>query len=265
MNFSAFPICILGAGELASGVALRLWRAGFPVWMTELPQPLAIRRTVCFSEAVYAGQTRVEEILARRLDSAAQIPAAWAENILPVLVDRDATSIALLAPAVLIDGRMIKQNLGIRRGLAPLVLALGPGFCAGHDVDAVIETNRGHHLGRVLWQGQAEADTGTPGEMRGVRSDRVLYSPCAGVLTSPLQIGAPISAGQTIAWVNDQPVVSRIDGVLRGLIHPGLHLPAHIKIADVDPRADPAYCQTVSDKALAIGGGVLEAVLKGLP
>ncbi|MCA1954995.1 MAG: EF2563 family selenium-dependent molybdenum hydroxylase system protein [Anaerolinea sp.] len=264
MNFSAYPVCILGAGELASGVAVRLWRAGFPVWMTELPQPLAIRRTVCFSEAIYSGQTRVEEITAQRLDSPTEIPSAWAKNILPVLIDEAATSIAQQSPTILLDGRMIKRNLGIRRGLAPLVLALGPGFCAGQDVDAVIETNRGHHLGRVLWQGTAEADTGTPGEMRGVRSDRVLYSPCAGVLISSLEIGASIRTGQTIAWVNETPVISRIDGVLRGLIHPGLHLPAHIKIADVDPRADPSYCHTVSDKALAIGGGVLEAILQSL-
>ncbi len=265
MKFPNNPICILGAGELASGVALRLWRAGFPVWMTDLPKPLAIRRTVSFSEAIYNGQTRVEEITAQRLEDPTAIPQLWAAGHLPVLVDETASSLEVQQAAVLIDARMAKRNLGIRRGLAPLVLALGPGFYAGQDADAIIETNRGHFLGRVLWQGCAEADTGTPGEMSGLRSERVLYSPCAGVVTSSLQIGDRISLGQTIAWVDETPVISRISGVLRGLIHPGLHLPAQVKLADVDPRSNPAYCHTVSDKALAIGGGALEAVLHARP
>ena len=257
-------VVIKGAGDLATGVGFRLWRAGFPVIMTELTQPLAIRRTAVFAEAVYAGTAVIEGVEARRVEHVADVETAWEANAIPVLVDATPAMIAALRPAVLVDGIMAKHNTGTTLADAPLVIALGPGFVAGRDAHVVIETARGHFLGRALWEGAAQEDTGTPGEVGGRARERVVYAPCAGIFRSAAAIGAQVRAGDLLGRVDGAPVLAPTSGVLRGLIHDGLPVTPGLKIGDVDPRAVVEHCFTVSDKALAIGGGVLEAIMTHL-
>jgi xanthine dehydrogenase accessory factor len=260
-DFKEYPVVILGAGELASGVSFRLWKAGFPVVMTELEYPLAIRRTVCFSEAIYSGTAVVEDIRAARIAKFDEIQQRWNEGILPVLVDAASEVVDKVKPAIVVDGRLAKTNLSLPFNQAQFVIGLGPGFIAGQKVHAVIETNRGHFLGRVLWEGSAEPDTRIPGEMKGIQSERVIYSPREGIFTSVNKISDTVISGEIIGYCGEIPVKTQIGGILRGLIHPGVHHSKGIKIADLDPQMKPDYCQYVSDKALAVGGGVLEAIL----
>ncbi len=257
-------IVIKGAGDLATGVAFRLWRAGFKIAMTELAQPLAIRLGAVFAQAVYAGRVNLEGIEAQRVEGLAQVEAAWQAGIIPVLVGATQEEIAVLQPEVLIDGIMAKRNTGTRITDAPLVIALGPGFVAGRDVHAVIETARGHFLGRALWEGEAQANTGVPGEVGGQSHKRVVYPPCPGVFRARLAIGDLVHEGDVLGTVDGVPVLARTSGVVRGLIHDGLAVTPAIKVADVDPRGVVEHCFTVSDKALAIGGGALEAVVAHL-
>lgn len=264
--FQQIPVLIRGAGDLASGVALRLHRSGFPVVMTELAHPLAVRRTVCFAEAVFAGHCLVEEVTGRRC-LPTEVKTVWAAGALPVVVDPEAHVRAALKPAIVIDGIMAKQNLGTRLSDARLVVALGPGFTVGQDCHVVIETNRGHNLGRALWQGSAEADTGQPGVLSGVPPtlSRVLRAPQDGHVLAHFAIGDRVPSGAIIATVRGsqgtRPVVAPFAGVLRGLVHSSVAVRSGMKIGDLDPRAQRAYCFTVSDKSLAIGGGALEAIL----
>lgn len=263
-----FPLVLIkGAGDLASGIGLRLHRAGFGVVMTETARPLAVRRSVAFAQAVFDGACSVEGVKGR-LCSSAEAPGVLAGGEIPVLVDPQTQSLALLQPPVLVDAIMAKRNLGTRLADAPLVVALGPGFTVGADCHAIIETNRGHFLGRVLWQGSAEPDTGTPGEVPGVggRASRVLRAPAAGRVEPLAAIGDSVKSGQPLALLrgpegHTEDIVAPFDGVLRGIIHPTVDVIRGTKIGDVDPRAEREHCFTVSDKALAIGGGVLEAVL----
>lgn len=257
-------VIVKGAGDLATGVAYRLWRAGFKVAMTELAQPLAIRRAAVFAEAVYAGRVVLEGIEARRVEDAAQAEAAWQAGVLPVLVDATPAMIAALRPEVIVDGIMAKRNTGTNITDAPLVIALGPGFVAGRDVHAVIETSRGHYLGRVIWEGAAQENTGVPGEVGGQSHRRVVYPPCAGVFRAALAIGDLVHEGDVLGTVDGMPVLARTAGVVRGLLHDGLTVTPAIKVADVDPRGIVEHCFTISDKALAIGGGALEAVVAHL-
>jgi xanthine dehydrogenase accessory factor len=257
-------VLIKGAGDLASGVAARLHRSGFPVVMTELAEPLMVRRAVCFGEAVYAGEANVEGITARCVVDAAEARRALAAGIIPLLVDPEAACRGQLGPKVLVDAIMAKQNTGTAPADAPLVIALGPGFTAGVDCHAIIETNRGHWLGRVIWEGSAQPNTGIPGEIAGQRDDRVLRAPVDGSLQSCAQIGDRVVEGQEILSVDGHTVKASLGGVLRGLLHPGLWVAAGTKIGDIDPRSDPAYCFAISDKSLAVGGGVVEAILAGL-
>lgn len=256
-------VCVLikGAGDLATGTAFRLCRAGLRVAMTELEQPLAIRRTVAFAEAVYAGETVVEGLTARRVSDAQEAEAAWNQNVIPVIVDPKGECVPELKPHVLVDAILAKRNVGTRIDLAPLVVGLGPGFTAAQDVHAVVETNRGHYLGRVLWTGSAQPNTGTPGNVIGIARERVIYAPAGGTFRHQELIGAMVSKGDTVGWVDQTPVTAPISGVLRGLIHDGVHVNTSSKIGDVDPRGKKEYCWTISDKALAVGGGVLEAIL----
>ena len=259
--FENVPVLIKGAGDLASGVAARLWRCGFPAAMTELDKPLVVRRTVSFAEAVYEGQVRVEDLVGRRASSASQVDHLWREKIIPVIVDPDASILTDLRPQVVVDAILAKRNLGTRIDEAPLVIGLGPGFRAGLDVYAVIETNRGHSLGRVIWQGSAQPDTGVPGEVGGVRQERVIHAPCEGIFMGGVPIGSRVQKGERVGMVGESSVHSPLTGVLRGLVHDGLIVQPGMKIGDVDPRGIVEYCWTISEKALAIGGGVLEAIL----
>jgi len=255
-------VLIKGAGDLASGVAARLHRCGFAVVMTELPEPLMVRWTVCFGDAVHEGETAVEDIVARRVPDVAGARAALAERVIPVLVDREARCRGELAPDVLVDGIMAKRNTGTTRADAPRVIALGPGFTAGADCHAVVETQRGHWLGRVYWQGSALPDTGIPGEIGGaVVADRVLRAPSDGIVEARAAIGDRVITGQIVATVAGSELRAGCDGSLRGLIRSGARVAAGAKVGDIDPRAERAYCFTISDKSLAVGGGVLEAIL----
>jgi xanthine dehydrogenase accessory factor len=259
--FQETLVLIKGAGDLASGVAYRLKQSGFPVLMTELPAPTLVRRTVCFGEAVYAGETEVEGITARRVETAAEARQLADNSLIPVLVDPAAAAVKQLNPPILIDAIMAKRNTGTGIADAPLVVALGPGFTAGQDCHAVIETNRGHRLGRVIYQGSAEANTKTPGVVKGYTVDRVLRAPAAGRVVGLAHIGAQVRQGQPIAVVASHEIRAPFDGVLRGLIHPNAPVTAGLKIGDLDPRGQAEHCFTISDKSLAIGGGVLEAIL----
>jgi xanthine dehydrogenase accessory factor len=256
-------VLIKGAGDLATGVAARLYRCGFPVVMTELPRPLMVRRTVAFGEAVYETEVSVEGIRARRVDDVAAARSAIATGVVPVLVDPETRCLAELTPAVLVDAVMAKANTGIRLTDAPVVVALGPGFTAGVDCHVVVETNRGHRLGRAIYAGSAEPDTGEPGLLGGMTHQRILRAPVAGVVASYAAIGDRIEPGQIVAKVADRPVTALTGGVLRGLLRSGAVVPADLKIGDVDPRAEPSHCFLISEKALAIAGGVLEAILSG--
>jgi xanthine dehydrogenase accessory factor len=254
-------ILIRGGGDLATGVAARLYRAGFHVLVTELEQPLALRRLVALAQAVYDGAVEIEDLHGRRVESEADAASCWGSGRIPVLVDPQAEVRGALAPAALVDARMRKQPPDLGRGAAPTVIGLGPGFVAGENCDAVIETNRGHHMGRVFWQGRAKRDTGMPEPVHGFDVDRVLRSPADGILEGKVPLGSVVEAGDTLAVVNGAPLKAPFRGALRGLVHAGLPVRSGMKVGDLDPRAEPSYCSQISDKALAVGGGALEALL----
>ena len=255
-----FLILVRGGGDLATGVAIRLLRSGLRLIITELPQPQAVRRTVSFAEAVYSSEMIVEGVTARRVDDpgdSLRILSLLGKQQVPVLVDPSCTSAKFLHPAVIVDGRMTKRPPETI-GYAPqLYIGLGPGFEAGVNCQAVVETHRSHTLGRVFWHGSPDPDTGLPdGDPA-----RVLHAPADGELATFLNIGDHVEAGQAIAEVAGLTVIAPFSGILRGLYHPGLTVTRGLKIGDVDPRDDPRLCQMVSDKSLSIGGGVLEAIL----
>ncbi len=267
MRFDDLFVVIKGAGDLATGIGWRLHRCGFPVLMTEIAQPLTVRRTVAFAEAIFRGETTVEGITARRCH-ATDVPDVLRAGEIPVLVDPDAAILAEIRPTVLVDAIVAKQNTGTRIEQAPLVIGLGPGFGVGVDCHAIIETHRGHTLGRVLWQGSALPDTGIPGAISGVgvEGTRVLRSPIGGQLIAHARIGDLVPSGAMIATIQSAeqtaaPVIAPFTGVLRGLIHESVSVSAGLKIGDLDPRLDPDAVWTISDKSLAVGGGVLEAIL----
>ena len=265
MLFHDVVILMRGGGDLATGVALRLKRAGFPLAVLELPRPLVVRRAVALASAVHQGSIEVEGVRGVLVSSVEAARAQlWDDHTVPVLVDPTGETLLAFAPTVLVDARMAKRNIDTRMDQAPLVVALGPGFEAGRDCHAVVETNRGHWLGRVYWQGSAEPDTGTPGVVAGHGAERVLRAPVAGTVRTLAEIGQQVDAGQVVAEVEGVPVRAPFPGVVRGLIADGTQVPAGLKIGDIDPRGKREHCFTVSDKALAVGGGVLEAVLTWL-
>jgi len=267
MLFPNHPILLRGGGDLATGVAWRLHHAGFPVIVTELPNPLVVRRRVALATAVLEGEIAVEDLHAVRVESPDEAWRLAQTGVIPVLVAPDIapvlnSSFVIDHPSfTLVDARMAKRNIETRIIDAPLVIALGPGFTAGVDCHAVIETNRGHRLGRVIWRGAAEANTGTPGIVAGKGRERVLRAPVTGNASWRAEIGDRVREGQILGDVAGQPVTAPFNGVVRGLIAPGTTVSAGLKIGDIDPRDDVTACFTVSEKALAIGGGVLEAVL----
>jgi xanthine dehydrogenase accessory factor len=257
-------VVVRGGGDLGTGVAHRLHRAGFTVMVTELPQPLCVRRAVSFAEAVYAERITVEGVTAHRADDPMLGMAYTVFNEIPVVVDAENTVLERMRPPIVVDARIAKRNLGTHLHDAPLVIGLGPGFTAGRDCHAVVETNRGHDLGRVFWQGSAEPDTGQPEAVRGYSGQRVLRAPVDGVFATAREIGEAVKAGDVIATVGGQPLSAAFDGVLRGVLHDGVAVQAGVKVGDLDPRGVREYCFSISDKARAIGGGVLEAILAGI-
>jgi xanthine dehydrogenase accessory factor len=253
---------IKGAGDLATGVALCLHHAGFAVAMTEIARPTVVRRTVAFAQAVYESSADVEGTRAVRVD-AKGVEGALAQALVAVVVAGDAADVlTVVRPTLLVDAIIAKRNLGTRIGDAPAVIGLGPGFVAGLDVHAVIETKRGHDLGRSIFEGSACENTGVPGDIGGYTWQRVVRSPGAGTFRSVVEIGDLVVAGDVLGHVGELPVRTALDGVVRGLLHTGLVVTEGFKLGDVDPRGDPSRCFTVSDKARAVGGGVLTAACK---
>ena len=254
-------VLIRGAGDLASGIALRLHHAHLSVVMTDLPQPTAIRRTVCFSQAIVYGSMTVEDVTARFCAAPENAAVILAAGELPVLADPEAKCRTALRPDVVVDAILAKKNLGTRITDAPCVIGVGPGFTAGKDCHAAVETMRGHTLGRVIYSGSAIPNTNVPGLIGGFAGERVLRAPADGAFRSVRRIGDLVKAGDVAGYVSGEPMVCTIDGVLRGLIADGIPVRKGMKSGDVDPRGNVENCYTVSDKATAVGGGVLEAIL----
>lgn len=257
---SAF-VLIWGGGDLASGVALRLYRTKIRVLVVEIDQPLAVRRSVSFAQAVYDGEMTIEGVTGQRINKPQEMSAVWENDRLPVIVDPDLNFFEKLKPTVLVDARMRKKFVPLSLDLADMVIGLGPGFSAGENCHAAIETNRGHFLGRVLWEGSPEADTGMPGKVQAYSKERVLHAPSGGVVETKVEIGDAVDTGDPVLSVGGQMVLSPFPGVVRGLIHDGLQVRKGMKVGDVDPRPEDFRCWFVSEKAMAIGGGVLEAIV----
>lgn len=254
-------VVIRGAGDLATGIALRLWRSGCRIIMLELPKPTAIRRTVCFSQAVLYGSWQVEGVRAKLAADPAEAVSKAKKGTIAVLTDPEGTAIDKLHPDVLVDAILAKKNLGTNIHQAPAVIGVGPGFTAGLDCHAVVETMRGHDLGRVLYQGSAAPNTGIPGTIAGHSADRILRAPADGVFHRILEIGDHVEPGEIAGEVAGEPMRCPIGGTLRGILADGTEVFRGMKSGDVDPRDVPDYCSRVSDKAMAVGGGVLEALL----
>ena len=270
-------IVVRGAGDLATGTIHRLKKAGFRLLVLEAEHPAAIRRQVALSEAVYAGSARVEDVEAVRMDVdlaekknrkellEQEMERIWKKDVVPVLVDPAGLSIAALRPAVVVDAILAKKNLGTTKEMAPLVIALGPGFTAGEDVDVVIETKRGHNLGRVIRSGSAVPNTGIPGIIGGYGKERVMHAQAEGILRNAASIGDIVEARAVIAEIETEngtvPVEASLSGLLRGLIRDGYPVTKGFKIADIDPRKEELQnCFTISDKARCIAGSVLEVI-----
>ena len=254
-------VVIKGAGDLASGIALRLHRSRIDVVMTDRPVPTAVRRTVAFSEAIRLGSTRVEEIKGERAETADQVQDCLRRGVVPVMPDPEANIIEVLKPEVVVDAIIAKKNLGTRPDEAPLVIGVGPGFTAGVDCHAVIETKRGHTLGRVIRTGTAIPNTGVPGNIGGQTINRLIKASAAGIFHPEREIGSIVREGDQVANVDGIPVYAMTDGMIRGMLQDGVPVTRGMKAGDVDPRGRTVDFMTVSDKASAIGGGVLEAIL----
>lgn len=254
-------ILIKGAGDLASGIALRLFRCGYRIVMTEIAEPTTVRRTVAFSRAVREGSATVEDVCSKRARDAADAVMITEEGRIAVLVDPLCSCLEILKPDVLVDAILAKKNLGTKKEDAPVVIGVGPGFIAGADCDAVVETKRGHTLGRAFYTGSAIENTGIPGNVGGYTIERLIQSPCAGAFTPLVRIGDRVEKGQAVAKVGEATVTANLSGTVRGMLPEGIAVTEKMKCGDIDPRDCEQYCYTVSDKALAIAGGVLEAIL----
>lgn len=254
------PIIIRGAGDLATGIAIRLHNAGFKIIMTELAEPTAIRRTVSFSDAVFLGEATVEGVRAQLAADETEAKQTLKNGDIAVVVDEQCAIKQVVKPYAIVDATVAKRNIGTSINDAQVVIGVGPGFCAGVDCHAVIETERGHNLGRVIINGSASENTGVPGNIGGYSIERLLRAPCDGVFKQNADIGAIVKKGNAVASVNGLLVTAEIGGVLRGILRDGANVTAGMKCGDIDPRAEAFHCFTVSDKARAIGGGVLESL-----
>lgn len=274
------PLILLrGGGDLATGVAARLWRSGFWVVVAEIEQPLAVRRLVSLAEAIYEGKTAVEDLRGERVEETAAVHELLDRGMIPVLVDPTAESRHELAPAAIVDARMMKSARmtksdrmtksarsttsapSLPLNAASMMVGLGPGFTAGADVHAVVETHRGHRMGRVIWEGSAQADTGVPDPVNGQDVARVLRAPADGMFEPTAELGSLVASGERVAEIDGVALIAPFDGALRGLLHSGIEVDTGAKVGDLDPRGDLSVCSLISDKSLAVGGGVLEALL----
>jgi xanthine dehydrogenase accessory factor len=258
-------VLIKGAGDLASGIALRLHRCGFQIVMTDIAVPTTVRRTVAFSPAVYLGEAKVEEVTGVRCEGMEEVRQVLRERKVAVVVDPQAKIREVLQPDVVVDAIIAKHNLGTKITDAPIVIGVGPGFTAGVDCHCVVETKRGHYLGRCIWQGSAIPNTGVPGNIGGYTTERIIRAVADGIFVGNVEIGAQVKAGDIVGFCETEngnvPIPALIDGVVRGLLQDGVPAQKGLKSGDIDPRCAVEHCFTVSDKATSIGGGVLEAIL----
>jgi len=262
MNSNPFDIRVLirGGGEMASGIAHRLQQCRLPVLITEVAEPTAVRRTVAFAEAVYRGRHTIEGVTAVRVATVVEALAELHRGTIPLLIDPQAQIRHQFQPAVIVDATMAKRGGDTRLTDASLVIGIGPGFTVGENAHAVVESNRGYYLGRVIWQGSAEPDTGVPAPVAGHTEARVLRAPRSGCFHALRAIGDRVQAGDLVGEVDGAPVRCAITGMVRGILQDGIHIGVGAKLGDVDPRWEREYCDTISDKARAIGGGVVEAI-----
>jgi len=254
-------IIIKGAGEQATGVAHKLFRSGFTVIMTEIEQPICVRRNISFANCIYEGIWEVEGIQAKRSTTLEEAFAILNQGMIPVLIDRECKIIKMVNCLALVDAIIAKKNTGTSKEDAPIVIGLGPGFNAGVDVDVAIETNRGHHLGRLIFNGYTSNDTGAPSAVKGYTWERVLRATKTGTIKVVRNLGETIQSGETVAFIHEEEVKAKIDGVIRGLIHDGAQVMEGMKIGDIDPRVEDSFRTTISEKARCIAGAVLEAIL----
>lgn len=255
-------VVIRGGGDLATGVAEVLYQSGFKILILDIEKPSSIRRSVCFSEAIYDGIIQVENIICKKVENENDIEKCWNEKIIPIMVDEKGEIIKKIKPNVVVDSIIAKKNLGTTKEMAPITIALGDGFEAGKDVDIVVETMRGHNLGRVITSGRAMKNTGIPGEIKGVSKDRVIYSLANGRFSSVKKIGDTVQKDEIIGYVGDVEIRGKISGVLRGIIREGYEVTENMKIGDIDPRIEEKNnCFTISDKARSLGGAVLRAIM----
>ncbi|RKD32943.1 selenium-dependent molybdenum cofactor biosynthesis protein YqeB [Thermohalobacter berrensis] len=254
-------VIVRGGGDVSTGVVHRLYKSGFrKILILEIDNPLVVRRKISFAQAIFDGEVIVEGIKAKKVNNLDEIYNTWNHSNIPIIVDKDAVILKKLKPNILVDAIMAKKNLGTNKNMAPITIAVGPGFCAGKDVDVVVESNRGHFLGRTIFDGYAQENTGKPGEIMGYSSERVLRAPCDGKIKNMFKIGDKVKKGEIVAKIDNKPVEAKISGVLRGIIMDGTKVKKGLKIGDIDPRGIKEYCFTISDKARSIGGGVLEAI-----
>lgn len=254
-------VLIKGAGDLATGVAHRLKRCGFDIVMTEIEEPTTVRRTVAFSQAVYDRTVEVEGVKATLVKDIKMIKDNIANGTISVIVDKDANIIKDLKPDVVVDAIIAKKNTGTSIEDAPIVIALGPGFEAGVDCNLVIETKRGHYLGKVICEGKAIPNTGIPGNIGGYTVGRIIRATGDGIIYPVTKIGDYVEEGQVVAYVDKMPVYASISGIVRGMLQSGITVFKGMKSGDIDPRCEREHCFTISDKARSIGGGVLEGIL----
>ncbi len=254
-------VLIKGAGDLATGVAHRLRRCGFDIVMTEIEEPTTVRRTVAFSQAVYDKTVEVEGIKAALVTNVEMIKENIANGIISVIVDKEANIIKEIKPDVVVDAIIAKKNTGTSINDAPIVIAVGPGFEAGVDCQLVIETKRGHYLGKVITEGKAIPNTGIPGNIGGHTVGRIIRATSDGIIYPAVKIGDYVEEGQVVAYVDKMPVYASISGIVRGMLQEGITVFKGMKSGDIDPRCEKEHCFTISDKARSIGGGVLEGIL----
>lgn len=255
-------VVIRGGGDLATGVAEVLYQSGFKILILDIEKPSSIRRSVCFSEAIYDGVSKVENIICKKVENENEIEKCWSEKIIPIMVDEKGEIIKKIKPDVVVDSIIAKKNLGTTKEMAPITVALGDGFEAGKDVNIVVETMRGHNLGRIITSGRAMKNTGIPGEIKGVSKDRVIYSKANGRFSSVKKIGDTVQKDEIIGYVGDVEIRGKISGVLRGIIREGYEVTENMKIGDIDPRIEEKNnCFTISDKARSLGGAVLRAIM----
>ncbi len=261
MSMEEIIVAVRGGGDIGTAVAHRLYRSGFKVIIIEAKKPTVIRRTVSFAEAVNSGRAVVEEVECVRVENIEYCHNLWKENKIPLLVDEEAVSLEQFKIDILVDAILAKRNTGSNKCKVPYIIALGPGFTAPLDADVVIETKRGHNLGRLIYRGRAEENTGIPGEVCGFSEERIIRAPMEGTLTPCKNIGDMVQKGDIVAYCNNLPITANLPGVLRGIITKEFYVHKGMKIGDIDPRGEVHYCYTISDKGRAIGGAVLEAIL----